>query len=57
MKKKIPMYLRNAQSARRNAEVAAGIRTDRRFVEKSVPSKRRKKQRLDAQRELREGNA
>ena len=55
MKKHVPSFLRDAQSARRKVEVAAGTRTDRRFVEKSVQSKRRKKQQLDAQRELREG--
>ena len=55
MKKHVPSFLRDAQRVRRKVEVAAGTRTDRRFVEKSVPSKRRKKQQLDAQCELRKG--
>ncbi len=54
--KQSPQYLRDAQAARRKAEIEAGIRSDRRFVGKVVPSKRRKKQekqqrRDDARRE------
>lgn len=34
--------LKASQAARRKAEIAAGIRTDRRFVGKTIPSRRRK---------------
>jgi len=35
--------LNASNAARRKAEIAIGSRTDRRFVEKIVPNKRRKK--------------
>ncbi len=48
-------YLRDAQAARRKAELEAGTtRTDRRFVEKVVGDKRRKKKEKDIRRELRD---
>lgn len=34
---------RATEAARRKVEIAAGVRQDRRFVEKVVPNKRRKK--------------
>lgn len=39
---KKPQYLRDAQAAKRKVEIASGIRTDARFVGKTIPSKRRK---------------
>lgn len=50
---KKPESVRVAQGARRKAELAAGVRADRRFVEKIVPNTRRKKQNKHTQRELR----
>src|SRR3989338_3042522 len=45
--------LKESQAARRKAETGGGIRTDGRFVGKTIPSKRRKKRDKDAERELR----
>ncbi len=45
-----PQYLRDAQRARRKAEMAAGLR-DGRFVGKTIPDKRRKKKTKQAESE------
>lgn len=44
-----------SNAARRKAEIAAGYRTDRRFVGKTIPNKLRNKKNKHARRELREG--
>ncbi len=44
-----------SNAARRKAEIAAGIRTDGRFVGKKIPNKKRKKQNKQVHREMREG--
>lgn len=41
-------------AVRRKAEIAAGIRQDRRFVGKVIPNKRRKKSDKQQTREMRE---
>lgn len=47
--------MRTWGAARRRAEIASGIRTDRRFVGKTIPDKRRKTKNKQARRELCEG--
>lgn len=56
MKKNQMIESMNASNAaRRKAEIAAGVRTDRRFVGKTIPNKLRKQKNKHARRELREG--
>lgn len=51
--RKTPQHLRDAQAARRKAEIASGIRTDRRFVGKVFKPKIRKRKEKLARVELR----
>ncbi len=54
MKKNQPQFLRDAQAARRKAEITSGIRSDSRFVSRFIPDKRRKKASEIERRELRD---
>jgi hypothetical protein len=51
--KHVSESMKESAAARRKAEMAAGIRTDRRFVEKIVSDKRRKKNKKQLEREMR----
>ncbi len=50
---KMPQYLRDAQAARRTAEIKSGTRSDARYVGKCIPDKRRAKMRKAARNEMR----